>query len=128
MRKIPTTKVIGKRDSIHHHLLEAVSETANVLESRQKLLYTTPSGWWWRCIEPVFPVTEEWVAEGARGESKRPRNREAEGWRESGREGERRHLVWYMSVPIHPDLASDIYTRCHAYYMLYVTLVICYNV
>ena len=23
---------IGKRDSIHHHLMEAVSETANVLE------------------------------------------------------------------------------------------------
>ena len=26
---------IGKRDSIHHHLLEAISETAIVLESRQ---------------------------------------------------------------------------------------------
>ena len=37
----------GKRDSIHHHLLEATSETANVLELRQKLLYTTLSGWWW---------------------------------------------------------------------------------
>ena len=37
----------GKRDSIHHHLLEAISETANVLELRQKLLCTTPSGWWW---------------------------------------------------------------------------------
>ena len=37
----------GKRDSIHHHLLEAISETAKVLELRQKFLYTTPSGWWW---------------------------------------------------------------------------------
>ena len=37
----------GKKDSIHHHLLEAVSKTANVLELRQKLLYTTPSRWWW---------------------------------------------------------------------------------
>ena len=46
----------GKRDSLHHHLLEAVSETANVLELRQKLLYTTPSGWWWWCIESVFRV------------------------------------------------------------------------
>ena len=44
---------VGKGDSIHHHLLEAVSETANVLELRQKLLYTTPSGWWW-CIKSVF--------------------------------------------------------------------------
>ena len=40
----------GKRDSIHHHLLGAISETADVLELRQKLLYTTPSGWWWWCI------------------------------------------------------------------------------
>ena len=40
----------GKTDSIHHHLLEVISETANVLESRQTFLYTTPSGWWW-CIE-----------------------------------------------------------------------------
>ena len=37
----------GKRDSIHHHLLEAISETANVLELKQKLLYTIPFGWWW---------------------------------------------------------------------------------
>ena len=36
----------GKRDPIHHHLLETISEAANVLELRQKLLYTTPSGWW----------------------------------------------------------------------------------
>ena len=36
----------GKRDSIHHHLLEKESETANVLELRQKLLHTTTSGWW----------------------------------------------------------------------------------
>ena len=43
----------GKRDSIHHHLLEAVSESANVPELRQKLLYTTPSGLWW-CINSVF--------------------------------------------------------------------------
>ena len=26
----------GRKDSIHHHLLEAVSETADVLELRQK--------------------------------------------------------------------------------------------
>ena len=36
--------IFGKRDSTHHHLLEAISETAKVLELRQKLLYTTPSG------------------------------------------------------------------------------------
>ena len=35
------------RDSVRHHLLEAASGTANALESRQKLLYTAPSGWWW---------------------------------------------------------------------------------
>ena len=29
----------GKRDSVHLHLLEAVSETADVLELIQKLLY-----------------------------------------------------------------------------------------
>ena len=49
-------KNTGKRDSIHHHLLEAIPETANVLELRQKLLYTTPSGWW-LCIESVFRNT-----------------------------------------------------------------------
>ena len=43
----------GKRDSIHHHLPEVIVETATVPELRQKLLYTTPSGWWW-CIESVF--------------------------------------------------------------------------
>ena len=32
----------GKRDSINHQLLEAISETATVLESRQKPLYATP--------------------------------------------------------------------------------------
>ena len=37
----------GKRDSIRHHLLEVTFETATVPELRQKLLYTTPSGWWW---------------------------------------------------------------------------------
>ena len=44
----------GKRDAIHHHLLEATSETTNVLELRQQLLYTTPSGWWWWCIKSLF--------------------------------------------------------------------------
>ena len=45
----------GKRDSIHNHLLEVTFETATVLELRQTLLYTTPSGrWWWWCIESVF--------------------------------------------------------------------------
>ena len=39
-----------------HHLLDAISETANVQELRQKLLHTTPSGWWWR-IESLFRVT-----------------------------------------------------------------------
>ena len=47
--------VPGKRDSIHRHLLEVISETATVPELRQKLLYTTPSGWWW-CIESVSRV------------------------------------------------------------------------
>ena len=36
----------GKRDSIHHHLLEVIFETATVPELRQTILYTTPSGWW----------------------------------------------------------------------------------
>ena len=56
----------GKRDSLHHHLLEAVSETANGLELRQKLLYTTPSEWWWRwCIKSLFR-TPGCSAEGKR--------------------------------------------------------------
>ena len=46
-------KTNGKTDSIHHHLLEAISETATVLEFRQGFLYTPPSGWWW-CLESVF--------------------------------------------------------------------------
>ena len=33
----------GKRDSIHHHLLDIISETATVLELTQKPPYTTPS-------------------------------------------------------------------------------------
>ena len=45
----------GKRDSIHHQLLE---EIAAVLESRQKPLHATPSGWRW-CIEPVFRIMLE---------------------------------------------------------------------
>ena len=49
---INTFELIGKRDSIHHHLLEVTSETATVLELRRKPLYTTPSGWWW-CIQSV---------------------------------------------------------------------------
>ena len=49
--------ISGKRDSIHHHLPDAISETANVLELRQKLLYTTPSGWW-GCIESVFRISQ----------------------------------------------------------------------
>ena len=47
--------ILWKSDSIHHHLLEVTCETANVLELKQKLLYTTPSGWWW-CIESVFRI------------------------------------------------------------------------
>ena len=50
--------VTGKRDSIHHHLLEVTFEITTVLELRQKLLHTTPSGWWWWCIESVFRVSE----------------------------------------------------------------------
>ena len=42
-----TRPAIGKGDPIHHHLLDVISETATMLESRQKPLYTTPSGWWW---------------------------------------------------------------------------------
>ena len=38
---------LGKIDSIHHHLLQTISETATVLELKQKLLYTTSSEWWW---------------------------------------------------------------------------------
>ena len=53
----PKENVIGTRDSIHHNLLETIYETANVLESRQKRLYTTPSGWWW-CIKSFFRVME----------------------------------------------------------------------
>ena len=40
-----------------YHLLEVTFETANVLELRQKLLYTTPSGWRW-FIESVFRYTD----------------------------------------------------------------------
>ena len=48
-----------KTDSTHH-ILEAISETATVLESGQKLLYTAPSGWWWWwCIDSVFRRKEE---------------------------------------------------------------------
>ena len=50
--------ISGKRDSIHHHLLETISETAHVLELRQKLLCATPSGWW-RCIESVFRISAD---------------------------------------------------------------------
>ena len=41
----------GKIDSIHHHLQDASSETANVLELKQKLLYTTPARW---CTKSLF--------------------------------------------------------------------------
>ena len=34
----------GKRDSIHHHLLEVIFETATVPELRQKLLYPPLGG------------------------------------------------------------------------------------
>ena len=45
----------GKRDSIHHHLLDVILETATVPELRQKLLHTNLSGWWWWWrIESVF--------------------------------------------------------------------------
>ena len=50
--------VNGKRDPVHHRLLETISETATVLELKQQLLYTTPSGWWWR-IESVFRIKRE---------------------------------------------------------------------
>ena len=47
----------GKRASIHRHPLEAISETATVLELRQRILYTTPSGWWWWwCLKSLFRV------------------------------------------------------------------------
>ena len=39
-----TDCLFGKRDAIHHHHLEATPETADVLELRRELLYTTPSG------------------------------------------------------------------------------------
>ena len=34
--------MFGRKDSVHRPLLEAISETANVLELRQKFLHTTP--------------------------------------------------------------------------------------
>ena len=56
---------LGKNDVIHHHhhhhhhlhlhRLETISETVTVLESRQRLLYITPSGWW--CNKYVLPTT-----------------------------------------------------------------------
>ena len=46
-RSLKGANLSGKTDSIHHRLLEGTFETANVPELRQKLLYTTPSGWWW---------------------------------------------------------------------------------
>ena len=46
---------LSTRDSIDHHLLEVICETATVPELRQKLLYATPSGWWW-CKESVFHI------------------------------------------------------------------------
>ena len=36
---------------------KAVPETTSVLGLRQKLLYTTPSGWWWS-INSLFRATE----------------------------------------------------------------------
>ena len=47
------------REILYHHLLEAISETATVLELRQQLLYTTPSGWW-RCIRSLFRTIVIW--------------------------------------------------------------------
>ena len=41
----------------HHHLLQVTFETASVPELRQKLLYTTPSGWWWWCIESILQLS-----------------------------------------------------------------------
>ena len=57
LRMAPDPKVVGKRDSIHHHLLKVTLETATVPELRQKLLYTTPSGWWWY-TDSVFRVVQ----------------------------------------------------------------------
>ena len=37
-------RMVGKRDSIHQHLLEAISETADVLELRQRLCTPPPLG------------------------------------------------------------------------------------
>ena len=53
--ELEVDKMPGKRDSIHHHLLEVIFETATLPELGLKLLYTTSSGWWW-CIESVFRV------------------------------------------------------------------------
>ena len=54
-RRWQISEIGPKRDAIHHHLLEAISETANVLELRQMFLHTTRSGWWW-CIKPLFRI------------------------------------------------------------------------
>ena len=45
-----------KRDSTHHNLPDFIFETATVLELRQQLVYTTPSGsgWLWWCIKSLF--------------------------------------------------------------------------
>ena len=48
--------VYGKRDSIHHHLLEGIFGDETLPELRQKPLHTTPLGWWWWCINSVFRV------------------------------------------------------------------------
>ena len=55
-----TCAVSGKRDSIHHYLLEAVSETANVKCGRTetKASIHHPLWWWWwwwrRCKNSLF--------------------------------------------------------------------------
>ena len=69
-RHVEAELVPGKTDSIHHELLEAIHETATVLELRQTLLYTTPSGWWWWwCLKSVFREPVAVVVHGERVEA-----------------------------------------------------------
>ena len=41
-RVVPNMLTLGKRDSIHRHLLEGMLETATVLDLRHKGFYTPP--------------------------------------------------------------------------------------
>ena len=58
LTSVEGTKRVGKRDSIHHHLLEVIfwAETVPELRQTTSIIHTTFSGWWWWWwfIELVF--------------------------------------------------------------------------